>query len=709
MNNPQIYNINGIWCGSCASAIEKDVQSKFGIKSSVDISTQTLIIPEKNTVSLTDLKNLLSDSGFAITEFNDYEAKKNALKLQEKKMFTRLAVIAFSTFWVMSLSVSTYWQIMGELTAESKSLINWMIIILSIPGLTYGGSFIYSMALNNFRSRRLSIDSLISLSIVICIGLSIGSLLYGEGELYIDSALMVLLIFSTIKFIKHKVFQRHVVSLYDLDKERFYQSKAITKAGDVVEKSNSQIKSGQRIILQAGDTLYFDGTIIDGSGYINLASSNGEQDPRKVKIGQNLPSGSILMSGDLTVKVEQPLGERQVDKSFRSTVERFHSSKALSEKGVAESLIKISIPVLIILSACFFVLQRLYFLSSFEQSLLSSLSVILIFCPCVLYLSKPLVVASLFKELKKIGILVRNPDIFHRLEDLTHLVFDKTGTLTGNDFEIELIENNSQFSNSQLWALIGGMESGVVHPIATAVSKKLWSLQIEPCDLESRSIQNKGVAAIKDGCKYFFGQAGFQMGINELDLCKNDQVVAKFRITDCLEAGSLNFLSAYSERAKIILLTGDNQENTEEFIESQNLKFDEVYSGKNILEKEQKLKEICCDGGKTLYIGDGENDIGAFKNAGVSVSLSNSAEKIKAVSDVTVLSVNQDSLIAIFKASKVFKDRIFQNYFLAVSYNALALYFALGSHLRPSGAILAMSISTILIIINSTRKMRLVL
>lgn len=703
MSESRLYSINGIWCGSCAKSVEKRILTDLEIESSVDLATQTLKLWGQELPVLKDLSKVLEPAGYSVSEFRDIDSKIKSIKLFEKKLLRRLSCVLFSSIWVMSLSISGYLEIMGPLSPENLRLINWMMVFLGFPGLTYGGSFVYAMAWQNLKIKKLTIDSLVTLSVFTCSFLSVLSLYKGGADLYLDSALMVLLVFSVIKYLEHKIFQVQAKSIYALEEERLKDS-IVVKNGKKFKKKNAQIKSGQTISLEVGDFLFFDGIIVSGEAIVNVSSSNGEQDPRTVRSGEKLSYGSIVLSGELLIEVDQAIGERQVDKSFSSSISKFHESKNDNSHWFVDTAIEYAVPSLFGLSLISFFYQYFYIERELVSSVLYSLSLVLVFCPCVLYLSRPLVLLTLVKSLKDQNIFLRNPSALANLKKSKLIIFDKTGTLTGHNHEINLIRNQSGFSTDKIWSLVGGMESKFNHPIATAVARKLWSFKLEPLKVDANLVPSQGVESYIGGEKYFFGRPQNPTEANQLHLLKDEEIIATFQLITKKNEDRKNLIKYLEDRSiKKVLLTGDSEKNTDHFIEEQNLRFDKVYADKSLRDKGLIVQNLQNQLGDAVYIGDGENDIEALAKSKVSISLSNSSEGIKSASDITLPCISLINIQTLLNAGERYEKRIWQNYVLAGLYNILAIYFSFGGYLKPSYAILAMSVSTILLLFNSTR------
>lgn len=703
MSDFKLYCINGIWCGSCAKSVEAKLQSHFNIKSSVDLATQTLKLLGSENFSIEELNKVLKTSGYSLTDFHDADAKNKEIKTFEKKLLKRLATVVFSSMWIMSLSISRYLEIMGPLSSETIWQLNLIMALLSIPGLTYGGSFIYLMAWQNLRIKKLTIDSLVTLSVFTCISLTVLAFINKNDDLYLDSALMILLIFSSIKFLEHKIFQLQATSIYVLDEERLKYSN-VFKDGRKVRKKNAQIKAGQIIQLEPGDFLFFDGEVKSGEAVVNVTSSDGEEDPRLVVPGDRLSYGAIVIEGQLLVFIHETFGDRQVDHSFRDSVAKFHENKHGYNHRFIETAIEYAAPTLLIISFCYFVINYYLLDQQLTSSLLTSLSLILVFCPCVLYLSRPLVLLAIVKNLTGLDILIRNPAALSNLKNIKSIVFDKTGTLTGDNHEIKLMNNYSNFPTEKIWKIIGGMEVKYTHPIASAVARALWKFKLEPFRLDAELLPSQGIKAHFEGHEFFFGKPCENNRINTLELCIDGKGIALFQFQALQDINKKELLEYLGKKdIKKFLLTGDSLKNADNFVRFQDLKFDKVYAEKKVREKGKVLEEIQENFGNAAYVGDGENDIGAFAKSSVSISLSNASQSIKSASDIILPSVNLKNVKTLFNASDLYQRRIKQNFALAGVYNLIAIYFSFGGYLKPSYAILAMSISTSLLLFNSTR------
>ena len=299
------------------------------------------------------------------------------------------------------------------------------------------------------------------------------------------------------------------------------------------------------------------------------------------------------------------------------------------------------------------------------------------------------------------GFLFKNFDILQKFGDIDTMVFDKTGTLSSGVFQItEIRMPDESIPRSTFLQLIASLENYSQHPIAKSI---VYQAELEDLSLlPASNIKEKpglGIEGIVEGQNIKI-EKNKEKNDSSLKVSINDKNY--FMNLEEESSVSDDFLGSLKEEKHIIILSGDKKDNVEKFSKKQNI--EEFYSDKSPEEKLDFVKDIQKDS-KVIFVGDGINDSPSIKQADVGVTTSSSSQIAQVSGDILIHKGGLETLSDIFNLSKKSKYRIYQNLFLAFVYNTLMIPIAVIGLITPNLAALAMALSSISVVINSSRKL----
>lgn len=703
-----IYNIDGLWCGGCAEAVENKLFKKLKIKSSIDLATQTIKLSGPTKLRLSEIQSTVKNLGYELSEFYDFQEKKRIEDKISKDMLMTLSALTFSFIWAMALSFVSYFEIMGPLDPSEKKILALFICFFSTPGLVFGGKYIYLSAYRNLKNRNFNIDSLITLSVSGCIALTIINIINGTYETYLDSALMALTIFTLIKIFERNMLKNTLQDVKSIDQQRLKEVKVLDSNGNFIKKRMSQVKFGQIVQFASNEEIVFDGIVSKGFGFVDCSKTNGESFLRKVSSGAQYISGTVVQSGSVNLEVTKPFGQRLIDQSLLKSINKYHQNIITEKNTKLNYIFNFSAPLLFLLSSAAFFISYFIFNSSFELSMLKSISLLLIFCPCVLYLSKPLILLSTIKALRDLGIKVHNPAVFSIFPKIKNIVYDKTGTLTGNNLSIDTTFVSPNFDLSEIFSLAASLEENVVHPIASAFMKKAFDRSLSYPPIDSNYFPGKGVQGKVNGYLYRLGKENWATNMKhtgtDLVLVMNKVIIARFSTkTNSDSLIEKKIVPLKTMGYNLFVITGDSEKNTNTHLKDNLKYFKTVFTEKDVSDKGELVSKIKNDYGRTMFIGDGDNDLEAFNSSDISVTTMNASRFSRSTSDVQSRKIGIDFVSKVIQSSKTLNRRMNQNFLLAIFYNIIILISLFYINFNPGTAVLAMSVSSLLIVLNSIR------
>ena len=359
------------------------------------------------------------------------------------------------------------------------------------------------------------------------------------------------------------------------------------------------------------------------------------------------------------------------------------------------------------------------------NAILASISVLVISCPCALGLATPIAIVSSVGKGAQEGILIKNPEILEIIKDIKYAVFDKTGTLTKGIISVKDAVYEEKYLD-----ILASLETKSEHPISKAVvvfaQNKNISLNKEFEDIQI--IPGLGISAIYENKKILIGSLSFleKNSINldgkYLDFYNTSlnngagvilasiekECVAVLALEDSIKDGAKELITDLkAKNITPILLTGDNQITANSVAKELNI--DRVYAQVLPDEKYKVIIELQKEA-KVMFVGDGINDSPSIKQADIGITLNSGSDITKDAGDIILINNDLKAVSKSINLSIESMKVIKQNLFWAFIYNiggiplaAGVFYPILGVMLTPMYAGIAMSFSSVTVVLNSLR------
>ena len=443
------------------------------------------------------------------------------------------------------------------------------------------------------------------------------------------------------------------------------------------------VKIGELIVVKPGEKIPLDGIIAEGTTMLDTKALTGESVPVKVKVNDEVLSGSINESGKILVKVSKEYGESTVSKIL-DLVENASSKKSKSENFITK-FAKYYTPTVVIIAVILAIVPPFIFKgTSFSEWIYRALSFLVVSCPCALVISIPLSFFGGIGGASKMGILIKGSNYLEALASTEIAVFDKTGTLTKGVFEVQKIETNN-IDKDELLEIAAYAENYSNHPIAKSI-KNAYKKQIDTNRIKDiKEISGHGISVKIDNKNVLIGNEKL-MEENKIEYTKSEDIgtilyVAinnKYKgliiISDEIKEDSLGLIKNLKDLGvkKTVMLTGDKKTVGEAVGEKIGL--DEVYTellpdGK--VEKVESLMREKTEKGKLVFVGDGINDspVLAMSDIGIAMGALGSDAAIEAA-DVVIMtdepSKIADAIGLSRKTMKIVKENIVFAIFIKV-------------------------------------------
>ena len=687
-NNTLNLDIEGMTCAACAARIERVISKQEDVLDvSVSFPLKSAIVDIKNNERF-DVDNLIKKVNTI-----GYKAKE-ADSLGSNKKVKFKFVIPF-----LSLLLTYVLRFIFEAGLDVLSYAIGSFVILILGRSFHISAFKKIKYLDFNMDTLISIGSLSALIISLLPSTILGSdLSITNNKMFLDTGAFIVSFILIGKAIEDKVIEESVNESESI-KSQMPKTLIVERSGQHLEVPIKEVVVGDSFKVSPGEIIPVDGVVLEGSTTVDESLITGESIPLVKKSDDLVVGGSINLDGAIKVSVQE-----SYQKSTYNIIEELIRTAQATKPEIQKSLDKVTqyfVPIVLIISILTFLFR--FFISDFAllDALKNSIAVLVIACPCALGLATPIVLFKTAALSKKDGYLFKNFDILQKFGDINTLIFDKTGTLSSGIFKISKIENNNtSLEEDTILQIIASLESYSQHPIARSIvyEAELRDLKLLKAD-NVKEVPGLGIQGMV-GDKNIVIEKSENSNESSI-IVKIDEQKLNIHLEEEVSVSS-NFLDALKDEKEIIILSGDKEVNVEKFAKSIGIK--QYHSNKTPEAKLDFIKNKQLEE-KIIYVGDGVNDSPSIKQADIGITTSSSSQIAQVAGDILIHKGGLDTISDIFKLSRKSKSRIYQNLFLAFVYNTSMIPLAVSGAITPNLAALAMALSSISVVLNSSRKL----
>ncbi|MCX8028919.1 MAG: cation-translocating P-type ATPase [Brevinematales bacterium] len=680
--NEMNFKVVGMSCPSCATTVEKIVSSFDGVyRVKVNFSSSTLYFISKPSFDISTIRNKLKQFGYDIVPTTDSVDLK-----KEKINLLIVLILSIPLFIVMFL------KMLG--LGYHSDLLKLVMFLLSSIIVLVGGFKVHRSGVLSLIYLSPNSDSLVSVG-----SLSALSTFFLSKFLPIDDfsieAVIVMDVFLIGNYVKLVLSQKSIGFVSDLYK-LFVDSANVLENGVEIKKSIRDIKIGDIVVVRAGERVPMDGRVIEGSSSVEETFMTGESLPRVVKVGDNVFAGSYNIDGFIKVLIDSEVKDSVLYNTVEM-VQNFRLSNVVS--SITDNFVKYFVPIVFSVAILSLVFWSL--VGDFSRGMVSFVSILVVACPCALGIAIPSVVAIAFGIFSKSGVLVRNFNNLGLVKRVDVFAFDKTGTLTvGKPFVSEATFDTNYIS--ELYSLVSLSN----HPLSLAI-KEYIEFSFKDIGYVLKKVDNfKVIPGLgiegEIGGKFYKLERSSNESITSSDFWIFDggwNKIGSFCFNDKIRQEARDVVKYLSQLGKVILVTGDKCTVAKRI--SEDLGISEYYCSLLPNQKVDVISKYKDKGSVVMFIGDGINDGPVLEFSDVGVVVSEVDNLVSNVGDVVIFSKNLSVLKFLILFSRKVYCKMLQNLVWAFLYNIIALPIAFCGILTPSIAEVAMSLSSISVLLNS--------
>ncbi len=483
--------------------------------------------------------------------------------------------------------------------------------------------------------------------------------------------------------------------------------------GVQVKKPLSELKKGDVIVVNTGNVIPVDATVVDSEAFVNQSSMTGESKPVRKYNGLSVYAGTVVEEGNLKLKVTAFEGQTRISKIL-DMIEKSQDLKASLHVN-AQRRADMMVPFSLLSSAALYLLTG---------NVARAMSILVVDYSCAIKMSTPISVISAIRQAAGKSILVKGGKFLENYANADTLVLDKTGTLTNAKPKLAKVVTFFDYEENEVLKIAACLEEHFPHPVARSIVDESERRNIihEEEHTEVEYVVAHGISSRLNGEKALIGSRHFieddekiYLTCEQEDYLKNhagsystlflaldDKIVGMFFIEDPVRADAKETIDKLKEQGikDVIMITGDSESSAKDV--SEKLGITKYYSQVLPDEKYKIIKQLKEEGRIVAMVGDGINDSPALSVADVSISMKDASDMAKEVADITLLSSNLSELVTLRLLSKKLLSRIKNNYMFIATFNSSLIAFGIMQAITPSALSLLHNTSTLLLCASST-------
>ncbi|HEU4469733.1 MAG TPA: cation-translocating P-type ATPase [Flavisolibacter sp.] len=695
------WKIEGMTCANCALTINKYLQNQGARNISVNTIDGGVSFELNGGKTSEQVARGIETLGYRV-ESNGHTGEERPKRFLSSNLQRFWFCLPFSLVLMLHMIPGLHIHFLMN---------QWVQLALTLPVFITGMTYFGRSAIKSIRNGLPNMNVLITIGATSAFAYSLaGTLLnLGPGYMFYETAATIITLVFLGNYMEDASISSTQKALKALVKSQKVMANMI--AFDDQHKEvifpieNTQLKVGDLVLVRTGEQVPADCKILWGEAHLNESLLTGESTPVHKKAKDHIIGGSIVEEGSLKAQVTAA-GNDTVLSGILELVKKAQGEKPPMQQ-MADRISAIFVPVVLGI-ALVTLIGNWIVLGEFGPSLLRSIAVLVIACPCAMGLATPAAIAVGLGRGARNGILFRNARSLELFKNIRQVVFDKTGTLTTGKFKVAGYQHPSMDEES-FRRIVYSLEKYSNHPLAKSIASE-WRSKQDIRWKKIEEVKGRGMFATDmEGNSYALGSYTLAAEHTNDDghniyVLKNGQLIGWIDLVDEIRpeaAGVVKYLQ--SRGIRTILLTGDRNRKSKQLADA--LGIGEVIAEQS---PEQKLKQIerLAKEQPTVMVGDGINDAPALAKATIGVSMSEASQLAMQSAQVVLMNGGLRKLPQALGLGRHTYITIKQNLFWAFAYNIVAIPVAalgfLGTY-GPTYGALIMGLSDVVLAINSVR------
>jgi Cu2+-exporting ATPase len=711
--------IDGLTCAACSWLIGRSLQQIDGVvHASVNTATgRARVVWDGRKVAFSRLLRLIADLGYR-PHIATVDAAYEQARAERRAILKRLAASGLGMMQVMMFAVAMYAGDMQGMDQTIRDYLRAVSMLVATPVMLYGGWPFFAGAYNAWRVRSITMDVPVALGLALAYGASVFNTWRHAGDVYFDSVTMFIFFLTVARFVEMTARHQSTSVTDSLSRTLPATAHRLNRRGD--EESNgedsvsdvlvAELGIGDRLWVRAGEIVPADGDLIHGCTRIDESMLTGEPLPVARGPGERLAAGTLNVAAPVQMRVAAT-GASTVLAGIVALLSRAQAERPRIAREADRRSSRFLARVL-----CGAVLVcGVWLIIDPSRAFAATLAVLVVACPCAFSLATLVAVAAANAALARRGVLVSHQDAIEGLAKVTRVVFDKTGTLTQGTVSVTGCTLAGALSETDCLGIAAALEAASEHPIARAFGR-LQSAARPANDVQV--VPGAGLQGTVGGARYRIGTPAFVLGglpgaaangplhdDGAIVLGTDGGELARFTVGDSPRPDSARAVAALrSLGLGVEILSGDARGAVE--LVAEHCGISRFAARQSPGDKLRRMQALTAQGEFVAMVGDGMNDAPVLGGAGVSIAMGRGSALTLATADLILVGDSLAALPAAVALARRAKSIMRQNLLWAAGYNLTAMPLAALGWVPPWLAAIGMSLSSIVVVLNSLRLMR---
>ncbi len=602
----------------------------------------------------------------------------------DRGLLARLGGSAFLAVNVMMLAAVRYADIGESMDARFLELFHWTELALATPIALWAASPFFEGARQGLRHRVLHMDTPIALAVALLFAHGAVATLVG-AETYLDSMAMLVTLLLAGRVLEARSRRRSADAASSLAAQLPRVARRV-RQGAVHEVPAEELEAGDEVEVGAGEEVPADGLVVAGSAEVAMALLTGESEPVEIAIGSAVVGGAVVRSGSVRVRVERAgkdaLVHRMADE-LRAAADRFAPS-------VADRAAPWFTAATLIIAGSTFGLT--FAAQGVGEALARTVAVLVVACPCALALSEPVAASAGLGAAARRGLLLRSPAALLALADVDTVALDKTGTVTEGVPRVVRAE-------PAVLRIAAGLARSSGHPVSRALVAEAARRGIPlPASDAVHETAGEGLTGLVDGRTWSLRRGG----PGRVALVDDTGAAEEIALADVVRGDAGDAVAKLRGLGMhVALISGDRVEVATRI--GQGVGADEIVGGATPEAKVAWIADRQANGHRVLFVGDGLNDGPALTAADVGVAMSAGVASSLLAADGVTATDAVSPLVVGLRAARATRRAVRANLARSLVYNITAVAAAAGGLVNPLVAAVLMPLSSLMVVLGSTR------
>jgi len=753
-------DVRGMTCASCVAHVEGAIKELPGVEEVVvnlGLGTARVsYIP--GVVTASAMKHAVREVGYEASERSagaDALDRERQAREEEIKRQGRNLLIA-GTIGIIVM-IGTFYDMLGPLKPFVPQFLSykWVIGLLTTPIVFGPGRQFFTNSWRGLKHGVTDMNLLYATGIGAAYGIALINTLFpkagfgGEGATFFESAALLTGFIILGRWLEALTRGRTSEAIRKLMKLQPKIARVI-RAGKEEEIPADEVEIGDLILVKPGEGVPVDGAVVEGYSAVDESMLTGESLPVEKKAGDNVIGGTLNKTGAFKFKATR-VGKDTALAQIIKLVEDAQASKApiqkLADWVAGHFILGVHMLAVLVFIFWFFSGYQMFFdpnssfilspynlgeIGVFGFSLLLSVTVLVISCPCAVGLATPSAMMAGTGKAAEYGVLFKGAEAIEKASKLQTIVFDKTGTLTKGEPSVTDIVAGEKlkvesYKPDTILRLAAIAEKNSEHPLGEAIVRGAQERSLSLPDADAfNSIPGHGIEATVEGQKVLLGnrklmserRVDFAPLMQQAESLESDGKTVMFVAVENQPAGLIavaDTLKEYTTEAiqrlhklgiATVMITGDNRRTAEAI--ARQVGIDQVLAEVLPQDKATEVEKLQAQGKKVAMVGDGVNDAPALARADVGMAIGSGTDVAKETGDVILIKDDIRDVIVALEVAKATMRKVKQNLFWAFVYNTLGIPIAAGLLypfislvISPEIAGLLMAVSSITVTLNT--------